>query len=315
MLTACKHWCAIFCGAGFLICFFLMEETNYQRLVVLDAEVYSPASAGSSEEKGLKSASETDKTSGVQTDVNSKTASRKTFLDKIKPFSRRDFNPQASLRRMVVRPFVYFSFPVIVFSGLMYGAILCYFNVLNGTASLILSASPYNFRASIVGLSYVSCLVGVAVGSVLHSFSQACNPATDFHNRTLYSGHLGDRFILWKARCNNGIMEPEFRLWLFSVLMILIPGSLLLWGVGAAHKVHWFGLIFAMGALSAGVTAGSQLAITYCIDSYKELGGDAIVTVILIRNTMSFAVSYGLVLSPQRHKQTCLSNARKLTSG
>ncbi|KAF6835322.1 major facilitator superfamily transporter [Colletotrichum plurivorum] len=269
------HWCAIFCGVGFLICFFLLEETNYQRLVVLDGEVYSPADAGSSEEKGVKVGSEAGKTAGLQSDVNLKNTLRKTFLDKIKPFSRRDMNLQASLRSMVVRPFVYLSFPVIVFSGFTYGAILCYFNVLNGTASLILSRSPYNFRASIVGLSYVSCLVGVAVG-------------------TLYSGHLGDRFILWKARRNNGIMEPEFRLWLFSVLMILIPGSLLLWGVGAAHQVHWFGQIFAMGALSGGVTAGSQLAITYCIDSYKELGGDAIVTVILIRNTMSFAVNYGI---------------------
>ncbi|KAF6786789.1 major facilitator superfamily transporter [Colletotrichum sojae] len=269
------HWCAIFCGVGFLICFFLMEETNYQRLVVLDAEVYSRTDAGSSEEKGPKAGPESGKTAVTQGDVNLKNALRKTFLDKIKPFSRRDMNFQASLRSMVVRPFVYLSFPVIVFSGFMYGAILCYFNVLNGTASLILSSSPYNFRASIVGLSYVSCLVGVAVG-------------------TLYSGHLGDIFILWKARRNNGIMEPEFRLWLFSVLMILIPRCLLLWGVGAAHQVHWFGLTFAMGALSGGVTAGSQLAITYCIDSYKELGGDAIVTVILIRNTMSFAVNYGI---------------------
>jgi hypothetical protein len=32
------------------------------------------------------------------------------------------------------------------------------------------------------------------------------------------------------------------------------------------------------------------------IDSYHDISGDAIVTVILIRNTMSFAISYGQVL-------------------
>ncbi|KAF5510266.1 putative MFS-type transporter [Colletotrichum siamense] len=271
------HWCAIFCGIGFLICFFFMEETNYQRVTVLNAEIFPGDGTESSAEKGAKTQSDTDNVAPIQPDADetSKTPSPKTFMDKIKMFHKQDMNLQLSLKTMAIRPFLFFSFPVIVFSGFMYGAILCYFNVLNGTASLILSSPPYNFRASIVGLSYISCLIGVAIG-------------------TLYSGHLGDAFILWKARHNKGVMEPEFRLWLFCALMVVIPGSLLLWGVGAAHRVHWFGLVFAMGALSGGVTAGSQLAITYCIDSYKELGADAIVTVILIRNTMSFAVSYGI---------------------
>ena len=34
--------------------------------------------------------------------------------------------------------------------------------------------------------------------------------------------------------------------------------------------------------------------MAYCIDSYRELGGEAIVTVILVRNTMSFAIGYGV---------------------
>ncbi|KAF9871120.1 major facilitator superfamily transporter [Colletotrichum karsti] len=271
------HWCAIFCGIGFLICFFFMEETNYQRMTVLNAELYTEDPTDASVEKGTKAPSDSGHPTPTQDHATTTSSSptQKTFVEKIMLFRKQDFDSRASLKDMVIRPFIYFSLPVVVFSGFVYGAILCYFNVLNGTASLILSSPPYNFRASIVGLSYVSCLIGVAIGFV-------------------FSGYFGDSFTLWKARRNQGIMEPEFRLWLFSVLMVVVPGSLLLWGVGAAHQVHWFGLIFAMGALSAGVTAGCQLTITYCIDSYKELGADAIVTVILIRNTMSFAVSYGI---------------------
>lgn len=41
-------------------------------------------------------------------------------------------------------------------------------------------------------------------------------------------------------------------------------------------------------------TIGIQLSISYAVDSYKDLGGEAIVTVILIRNTMSFAIGYGI---------------------
>jgi hypothetical protein len=48
-----------------------------------------------------------------------------------------------------------------------------------------------------------------------------------------------------------------------------------------------------MGMLGAAITAGCQIPLSYCIDCYTELGSDAIVTIILIRNTMSFAIGYG----------------------
>lgn len=49
-----------------------------------------------------------------------------------------------------------------------------------------------------------------------------------------------------------------------------------------------------MVGLSLCSTAGVTLAIAYLVDSFREISGDALVTVILIRNTMSFAVSYGI---------------------
>lgn len=76
-------------------------------------------------------------------------------------------------------------------------------------------------------------------------------------------------------------------------MLVAIPGALLLWGIGAAKGVHWFGPVFAMGVFGACITVGASIPISYCIDCYKDLGADAIVTVILIRNTMSFAISYG----------------------
>lgn len=100
--------------------------------------------------------------------------------------------------------------------------------------------------------------------------------------------------MLWLARKNKGVLEPEQRLWLFSLSAILIPGSLILWGVGAAHGVQWFGLVFAMGVIAMSNSIGIQLSVSYCVDSYRDLSGEAMVTVILIRNTMSFAIGYGV---------------------
>ena len=101
--------------------------------------------------------------------------------------------------------------------------------------------------------------------------------------------------MLKLSRQNDGIMHSEYRLWLFSVSVILVPGGLILWGVGAANEVQWFGLIFAMGVIAFTSSVGLQLSLSYCIDTYRELSGEALVTVILVRNTMSFGIGYGYV--------------------
>lgn len=41
-------------------------------------------------------------------------------------------------------------------------------------------------------------------------------------------------------------------------------------------------------------TVGLQLSISYAVDSYRDLAGETIITVIIIRNTMSFAIGYGI---------------------
>lgn len=66
----------------------------------------------------------------------------------------------------------------------------------------------------------------------------------------------------------------------------------MLWGVGAAHGVDWFGVVFAIGVIGFTNTLGAVISISYSIDSYRELNDEAIVTVALVRNTMSFAIGY-----------------------
>ncbi|TAQ88303.1 hypothetical protein B7494_g3391 [Chlorociboria aeruginascens] len=262
---------------GFVFCFFFMEETNYDRapLEMVSTPEDTPGTTTPKEEI-LPTSTDPEKTaaisgSGSPHSVGVVEYSPKTYYQKLSLLDKkRDFH----LFRMMIRPLIFLSFPSIAYAGFSYGSNLVWFNVLNGTASLILSAAPYNFSSSMVGLSYVSPLIGVACGS-------------------LYSGLVGDRIVLWLARRNQGVLEPEHRLWLFSVSLLLIPGSLILWGVGAAHHIHWFGLIFAMGVIAVSNSIGVQLSVSYCIDSYKDLSGEAMVTVIIIRNTMSFAIGYG----------------------
>ena len=151
-----------------------MEETNYHRdpapesLTTIDDAQTSPS-------KKYQSASEPDGESklGVSsngsnsTDVDQKRSHHyksKSFLTKLKVFDRKVLQYPNMMTGMILRPLIFLSFPVICYSGLSYGSNLIWFNVLNDTASLILSGNSYNFSPSIVGLCYLSPLIGVAIG-------------------------------------------------------------------------------------------------------------------------------------------------------
>lgn len=111
--------------------------------------------------------------------------------------------------------------------------------------------------------------------------------------RCVYTGIFGDRFIVKMARRNGGYMEAEHRLWLLVPSLLLIPMGCLLFGVGAHHGVHWFGIVFAMGTISFTTSAGSQISVAYTVDCYRDLGGEALAAVMIVRNTMAFAIGYG----------------------
>ena len=191
-----------------------MEETNYSRGVILSHENepevadITESPVDSDDEKKTKANVNDEPMGSAATPIK-----QKTYLDKIKLWQKADTEKPNHLVGMVMRPLIFLTFPVISYAGFSYGSNLVWFNVLNGTASLVLGGPPYNFAASLVGVSYVSPLIGVAIGS-------------------LYTGYIGDKIVLWMARRNKGILEPEHRLWLFAPSLLLIPFGLLLWGVG-----------------------------------------------------------------------------------
>ncbi|CAK7242265.1 MAG: hypothetical protein STHCBS139747_003751 [Sporothrix thermara] len=269
------YYFCIFLAAATVFLFLFMEETNYDRITVgavEDTAVAVLATSGSA-------STDVEKTTGEKAACDTDTdtyavlpPSTKTFWQKLslcdKPRPSRFFH-------RVRQQLLFLAWPVVFYAGFSYGSYLIWFTVMNATASIILGGSPYNFSAAMVGVSYVAPLIGVALGAA-------------------FTGRFSDWLTIRLARRNGGVMEPEQRLWLFFVTALIIPVSLVLWGVGAAHEVHWFGLVWAMGMLSFANTCGVTLSVNYLIDSYKELSADGMATVIFIRNTMSFAIGYGI---------------------
>ncbi|KAK9413966.1 putative Major facilitator superfamily domain-containing protein [Seiridium unicorne] len=255
---------AIFIAVTWVFLFFFMEETNYDR----KSPVITATEASPLTDKNEKAVSP----SPGAPEAQAQKAKAKSFWQKLAIFDKpRPF----IMHHRAWQSLKLLSWPVVFYSGFSYGTYLIFFNVLNATSSVILGGAPYNFPPAMVGLSYVSCVIGVVIAAA-------------------FTGVFSDRFVIRIARKNHGILESEHRLWLFTISTIVLPASLILWGVGAAHHVHWFGLVFAMGTTALANTFGVTLSVSYLVDSYRDISGDALTTCILVRNTMSFAIGYGI---------------------
>jgi hypothetical protein len=133
-----------------------MEETNYQRSTIAGTEsqlqngaesqvANAEAKTASPNKKAL-----IDETEATEQGLGTITYRRKTYLDKLKLFDSKVVSQRNQIGRMMVRPLIFLTFPVIFYAGFSYDSNVIWFSVLSGTASLVLSSPPYNFRASMV---------------------------------------------------------------------------------------------------------------------------------------------------------------------
>lgn len=76
--------------------------------------------------------------------------------------------------------------------------------------------------------------------------------------------------------------------------MFLVPFSMILYGLGVTYHIHWMGLIISQFTLAINNALSVSGSLGYAIASYPQLSGGMITTCVLIRNTMSFAVNYGI---------------------
>jgi len=263
------YWPAIFTGSTFVFLFFFLEETNYDR--VIKGTVVVPGSQHPQDDDNNNP--KNNSLSAVQTVASEELrmpTNTKSFVDKLSLWHPAQNGTMLSHLRSIT---LYLTWPVVVYTGFSAGSYLIWFNILNATASLVLSDAPYFWNAEAVGLSYFSPMIGCGIGM-------------------LVAGRFSDYLTVKLARRNKGVSESEFRLYPFIICTVMVPAAAILWGVGAAQQIHWFGLLVAMGSLAFTTCLGFTLSINYLIDSYPDVCGDAMAATIIIRDTMMFAVSY-----------------------
>ncbi|KAM9895651.1 hypothetical protein OXX79_007968 [Metschnikowia pulcherrima] len=200
-------------------------------------------------------------------------AAPKTFMQKLSVTS--GMKSKFLLWEYFKTPFLMCQFPVVLWCGFLYGSSLFWYTVLNATEALVLGAAPYDFSSAMCGLAYLSPCIFVLI-------------------IYFYAGWITDLLKIKLAKRRGGLSHAEDRLWALSVYAILGPCALILWGVGAYNGIHWFGVVFGLGLMAGLCIIGCVNAVTYVIDCYHEVSCEAMATVVVIRNTMSFAMSYGI---------------------
>ncbi|RVX66189.1 hypothetical protein B0A52_10081 [Exophiala mesophila] len=276
-----QYICTIIGAVTTIYLFFFMEETMFHRTDTVEAamaENFIQTVSSDAEVKGANVKEEAPSTSPAASAMVSvdRDIQPKSYMQRLKCWNLRDPQQPKRFWNNLMLSLTLIRFPAIFYSGLLIGSILSWFNVVNGTLPTILGNAPYNFSADMLGVIYVSPVIGVSFGCY-------------------FSGWISDKVAVYMARRNNGVYEPEHRLWVGLIPLVLHPVGCILYGVGASHEVHWVGVAFGLGIICATLPMGSAVACNYIIDSYKEVAGNGLVTIILVRNTMGFAFAYAVL--------------------
>lgn len=168
-----------------------------------------------------------------------------------------------------------FRFPAIAYTAITYGSLLAWFAVLISIQATYLFEPPYNFSAAGVGLMNVAPFVGSIPGIII-------------------GGYLNDKSIIWLSRRNGGIYEPEMRLWIALPAALVTPAGILMFGLGLAYEAPWPLLAVGFGIFGFGLIVAGDSALSYAMDCYHDIIGNALVGVVFTRNAISVVVLFAL---------------------
>ncbi len=251
-------WIAvIFTAINFLTVLLFVPETRYYRTedrheVMSSSTENVPAQAEPKET--------TQVTAEDQEAQNSPppTVPKKTWMQELSLWS--GVAPDTNLFKMFVRPLPMFVYPCVIYSFLGYAVSLVLTVSVNILNSFVLQAPPYNWSPMINGLINLPGFIGNVAGSFA-------------------GGWLVDVFCDWRARRNKGVFEPENRLYLCVLPLVLTGSGCLLFGYGVERTLHWTSLFFGYGMVSFALTAVPTITMAYVSDCVLPVNSDALMLV------------------------------------
>ncbi|KAJ5655236.1 major facilitator superfamily domain-containing protein [Penicillium longicatenatum] len=200
---------------------------------------------------------------------------KKTYLQRLVPSTR----PQGTLHHFFRHSYqhflILFTIPSVLFMALIYGAMTACSTIMITTLSSYMALPPYSFNSSQIGLMSLPPLIGTSLG-------------------VLVTGPLSNWIILFLARRNQGIYEPEMRLWAIASFIPLVPAGILMFGLGLSRGAPWPVLAAGFALCAFGNAPASSVSLTYITDAYGEIVADSLVGVSFVRNLFAAALVFSL---------------------
>lgn len=200
--------------------------------------------------------------------------SQRTFWQRRKLFEL-EYNDPRSWFTIFSRPFLLVTFPALIWGGVVYGAQMMWLSLLATTQSEIYSAT-YGWSTSSVGLTNLAPLIGSFIGM-------------------FYGGMFVDWLSIKLAERNNGIMEPEYRLYAMILPTILNGGGLLAYGLASNSKAAWpISVVIGQGLLGFAMSSSGPICLAYAVDCYSELASESLVLMLFIRNMIGCGFTFAI---------------------
>ncbi|KAH8690798.1 major facilitator superfamily domain-containing protein [Talaromyces proteolyticus] len=184
------------------------------------------------------------------------------------------YNREGSLRAFLQRPIELILYPGIFWAAITYGVTLGWV-VLQQTVNSVYFPEQYGFNALAVGDISAATIIGALAGC-------------------FFGGPVSDWISAAIAKRKKGLFTPEMRLWTLVPAFILGPVGLMLWGVGLGKNLHW-SVPIAGTAITYGILClVPAVGMSYVVDSYKPLAGEAITSLTAFKNTFAFGISFAV---------------------
>ena len=193
---------------------------------------------------------------------------RMSFLQTLRPMNGRIAHD--SWLRVASRPFVLFAYPSVLWSAVVYALSIGWLIVISEVVAHIYQGPQnYNFTSLQTGLIYISPFIGALLG-------------------TGVAGKVSDIIVRFMARRNGGIYEPEFRLVMAIPIVLSTTLGMMGFGWSAQVKDSWIVPTIFFGIISFGCSLGSTTSISFCVDSYRQYAGEALVTLNFTKSKIVF---------------------------
>ncbi|EGW32311.1 uncharacterized protein SPAPADRAFT_50878 [Spathaspora passalidarum NRRL Y-27907] len=274
-------WGAIICGITVIVIIFGCEETVFDRSAystVVDATSLELEDFETKKDKDEETAVAVLEKQGpstgparTNTDVESNDEKLKPYLQRIKIITPSPYLIGYGFKQYIERfllNFKVFALPAVWLSGILWGLQDSYMTFFLTTQDTYFYDPPWNKSDTGVAVMNVATLIGAVIGCLM-------------------SGWLSDKHVLWIARRNNGIMEPEYRLYLLFVTLVISPAGLIMFGVGAERQWPWQVIYVGLGMIGFGWGSIGDTAMSYLMDAYPEIVIQGMVGVSIINNTLA----------------------------